>query len=365
MHIETQLDEQTARELDQWRKDRRPQLSRSDAVRTLLVERLRGERLGRQGPPSPLVEGSPAVDTLAALYVLERVSGFGPIKFREMHEARVDPQDAVRSPNLLPFGGRTGEKLRAAIQDLSDADMSSARCRADEQLERATESAAAILVHGDPRYPARVYESNNPVPVLYVRGDPAVWASGESVAVVGSRSTREPYASSIRAFTSAATCKGKAIVSGFAIGADSIGHTTARDVNGRTICVMPCGVDKVFPPENRDLWDELLAYRGAAFVSEFGFGQRASSLRLRKRNKLIVAFSQGVLVAQSASDGGAMNAYRFGREQRKPVATFRSDGRKDTAGNTLIGQDLRTGGVLFECAADKTQYETWLDGLSY
>ena len=355
MRIETQLDEQTARELDQWRAARRPQLSRSDAVRALLEETLCGK---------PFAEGYPAVDTLAALYALEGVSGFGPIKFREMHEAQVDPKEAVRSPRLLPFGGRTGEKLRAAIGDLSDAELSSARSRADEQLRRAAESTAAILVHGDPRYPMRVYESNNPVPVLYVRGDPAVWASGESVAVVGSRSTREPYARGARTFALTAAGRGKAIVSGFAIGADSIGHRAALDANGRTICVMPCGVDKVFPPENRDLWHELLAYSGATFVSEFGFGQRASSLRLRKRNKLIVAFSQGVLVAQSASDGGAMNAYRFGREQRKPVATFRSDGQEDTAGNTLIGQDPKTGGVLFECASNSVQYETWLDGLS-
>ena len=365
MRIETQLDAQTARALDQWRKDRRPQLSRSDGVRRILEEHLSGEHLEPQEPQSPLTESRPAVDLLASLYVLERVSGFGPIKFRELHEAHVDPEEAVRSPNSLPFGGRTGEKLRAAIRDLSAADMSWARSHAHEQLGRAAESGAAILVHGDPRYPARVYESNNPLPVLYVRGDPAVWASGESVAVVGSRSTREPYAQSARAFASAAACKGKAIVSGFAIGADSIGHIAARDANGHTICVMPCGVDKVFPPENRDLWDDLLSYSGATFVSEFGFGQRASSLRLRKRNKLIVAFSQGVLVAQSASDGGAMNAYRFAREQRKPVATFRSDGQKDTAGNTLIGQDPKTGGILFECATDRTQYDTWLDGLSY
>ena len=329
-----------------------------------MKERLHSKDLEPRVPQSPLAEGCPTVDTLAALYVLERVSGFGPIKFRQMHEARVDPQEAVRSPNLLRFGGRTGEKLRSAIQNLSDADRSSARSRAKEQLGRAKESAAMILVHGDPRYPARVYESNNPVPVLYVRGDPAVWASGESVAVVGSRNTREPYASSARTFAMTAAGKGKAIVSGFAMGADSISHVAARDVNGRTICVMPCGVDKVFPPENQDLWDDLLAYSGATFVSEFSFGQRASSLLLRKRNKLIVAFSQGVLVAQSASDGGAMNAYRFAREQRKPVASFTSDGQKDTAGNVLIGQDPRTGGVLFECAADRTQYETWLDRLS-
>ena len=101
------------------------------------------------------------------------------------------------------------------------------------------------------------------------------------------------------------------------------------------MCVMPCGLDKVFPPENRGLWEELLAHPGAVFVSEFGFGQRASSLLLRKRNKLIVAFAQGVLVAQSALDGGAMNAYRFGA------------GAKEACGHV---PDRRFQGNIGQCA---------------
>ena len=99
-------------------------------------------------------------------------------------------------------------------------------------------------------------------------------------------------------------------------------------------------------------------------MSEFGFGQRASSLLLRKRNKLIVAFAQGVLVAQSATRGGAMNAYRFGRDQKKPVATFRADESTDTTGNAAISEGTATRDVTFEVTADGPTYETWLDGLS-
>lgn len=362
--VETRLDERIVRELDGRRTKQTPSLSRPDAVRSLLEERLRDERQKRRGALSSGVVRRPTADKLGALCALQRVSGFGPVKFREMHDAGVDPREAIERPELLPFGGRTGDKLRAAIHALSPADIAAGRSRAEEQLERAENCAAAILVHGDAEYPKRVYASNNPVPVLHVRGDPVVWATGGSIAVVGSRETRDPYASSARKFATTAARRGLAVVSGFAAGADSIGHVAARDADGSTVCVMPCGLDKVFPPENRSLWEELLAYPGAVFVSEFGFGQRASSLHLRKRNKLIVAFAQGILVAQSAVDGGAMNAYRFGREQKKPVATFRPDGSKDTTGNAAIGEDLRTGGHIFELVADESQYETWLDGLS-
>lgn len=361
--VETRLNETTIRELDGWRSGRTPSPSRSEAVRLLLEERLCGSRAERHAT-RPTRDRGPATDRLAAIYVLERVSGFGPVKFREMHDAGVDPRAAIENPDRLPFRGRTGDKLRSAIRDLSTADVAAGRRRAIEQLERASECGASILGHGDPGYPSRVYESNNPVPVLYVRGDPNVWKDTSAVAVVGSRKTRDPYASCALNFAATAARRGMIIVSGFAIGADSIGHRAARKVGGRTVCVMPCGLDKVFPPENRSLWEELLAYPGAVFVSEFGFGQRASSLMLRKRNKLIVAFAQGIMIAQSATDGGAMNAYRFGRDQRKPVATFRADGSPHTTGNAVITEKTETRDITFEVTADGSAYEAWLDGLS-
>ena len=189
-----------------------------------------------------------------------------------------------------------------------------------------------------------------------------MWDDARMVAVVGSRNTRELYAGAVRRFAGMAGHDGVGVVSGFAMGADSMGHRAAVEAGGRTVCVMPCGLDKVFPPENRGLWEDLLVHPNAVFVSEFGFGQRASSLLLRKRNKLIVAFAQGVLVAQSSLKGGAMNAYRFGREQKKPVATFRTDGTEETSGNELIEGDDRTGGLAFELADRQWGYE-WLQQL--
>ena len=337
--------------------------SRSEAVRLLLEERLlTGRNIAADAPHRSVC--CPGADRLGAIFALERVSGFGPVKFRAMYEAGVDAKAAIGNPDLLPFTGRTGEKLRGGILALSEVDMTAGRERAIDQLKRAGELSATILVHGDPRYPARVYASNNPVPVLYVRGDPAVWDEAGTVAIVGSRNTREPYASATQQFATVAVRNGIVVVSGFAMGADSMGHSAATKAGGRTVCVMPCGLDKVFPPENRELWEKLLAHPGAAFVSEFGFGQRASSLLLRKRNKLIVAFAQGVLVAQSSLTGGAMNAYRFGREQKKSVATFRTDGSKETSGNALIEKDDRTGGFAFELTDNLQRQKAWLQQLS-
>ena len=357
-HIETRLNRATDRGLDKWRAKLNPQPSKSEAARHLPEERL---FVGQSAVESPQPRCTcPDAERLGALYALERVHGFGPAKFRALHEAGIDPQVAIENPDMLPFSGKIGEKLRRGLAELSIGDLATSRSQAIEQLDRAEKHSASILVHGDPNYPKRVYMSTNPVPVLYVRGNPATWDDGGSVAVVGSRKTREPYAKCARSFAVMATRMEMVVVSGFALGTDSIGHAAALNARGRTICVMPCGLDNVFPSENRGLWEELLAYPGAAFVSEVGFGHRASSLLLRKRNKLIVAFAQGVMVAQS----GTMNAYRFGREQRKPVATFRSDGSKKTSGNPVIAKDIRTGPLAFEWAGNESNCRAWLLQLS-
>ncbi len=154
-------------------------------------------------------------------------------------------------------------------------------------------------------------------------------------------------------------------MSGFAMGADAIGHRTALTALGQTTCVMPCGLDRPFPPEHKSLWEEVLQYPGASVVTEFAFGTAASSLTLRKRNKLIVSFALGVLVSQSSATGGAMNAYRFAVEQRKPVATFSHDEHVDTSGNALIqsAQTTRTTTFPAPQASDEA-FEEWLRTLS-
>ena len=136
----------------------------------------------------------------------------------------------------------------------------------------------------------------------------------------------------------------------------------AFETGGHTICILPGGLDRPFPPENGGLWKQLLEYPGAVMVSEFAFGTGASKLTLRRRNKLIVACSRAVFVSQSALNGGAMNAYRFAREQGKPVATCATDGREDTAGNAMIREELRQDDAWFTTGTSEQEFLGWLRG---
>jgi DNA processing protein len=311
------------------------------------------------------------LDTLAALFLVESIRGFGPAKFRELDEAGVSPSEVLERPELLPTAGRRGEEFRASLGRLSPDDRQLALDRAARQIVRAAENDARLITFDHRLYPPNVRESNNPVPVLYTRGNAEVLTERRAVACVGSRQIRPPYAELQRGFAATAAREGFTVASGFALGADTISHEAAFEAGGRTVAVMPSGLDRPFPPENRPLWERLLAYEGAVFVSEFPFGTAASALTLRKRNKLIVAFASGVLVGQSSAKGGAMNAYRFALEQRKPVVTFAADGDADTSGNKLIadGPDVqqeltRSVPSAFPSRPEAREWTQWLRALS-
>lgn len=304
------------------------------------------------------------LDSLASWMALDGVKGFGPQKAKEIRRAGVRPDDLLRSPHLLPLSGTTGSRLIEAISSLQAEDRQVAYERAVVQMNRAAKYDALILTYDHPLYPQTVFDSNNPIPVLYARGRAEILQNNRTVACVGSRQIGGPYTTGHSHFAQWAAGQGWAIVSGFALGADTVGHEAAFRAGGATVCVMPGGLDRPFPPENRKLWEELLRSDSAVMISEFPFGVGASSMNLRKRNKLIVAAARGVLVSQSSKNGGAMNAFRFAVEQRKPVATFESDNHEATTGNQVIAEERKVPVRVFPLRDDQEGWNEWLQQLS-
>ena len=304
---------------------------------------------------------TPSVECLTALFALGSVKGFGPNKFKLIHEQGLSPESVLDNPESLPIKGKIGEKLRLQLRSFTNDRIDQCKKRSLRQLETADRLSAHILTFESQFYPKSVYASNNSLPVLYVRGNPGI-LNRQAVAVVGSRKIRAPYSERVRDFVDTACSLRQVISSGFAMGADTIGHQTAFKNRGATICVMPCGLNRLFPPENRELWETLLSYECAAFISEFAFGTGANSLNLRKRNKLIVALASGILISQSAHHGGAMNAYRFGVDLNRSIATFEDDRSEDTSGNRKIGHDAKST-VFVADQKNQSSYEKWIRSL--
>jgi len=304
------------------------------------------------------------LDLLSSWYSLDMVKGFGPQKAKDIWREGISPETLLEHPQLLPHTGATGDRLSHAIDSLSEDDIRLARKRALSQMRRAAKLDATILTYDHQSYPVLILESNNPSPVLYARGNLRILKNPKAIACVGTRQISNAYSNAHARFTTHAAANGWTIVSGFALGADTIGHRSAIAAGGTTICVMPSGLDRPFPPENRELWRELETCDQAAMISELPFGTSASSMNLRKRNKLIVASAQAVLVSQSAEKGGAMNAFRFAVEQHKPVATFEWDESEATSGNRHIANEHRIPTTVLAVNGDQGSWNKWLEKLS-
>ena len=108
-----------------------------------------------------------SVEDMCALYVLDDIKGFGPQKFKHLHEAHCSPSKAVTDPSSIPLGGKRGEQVREHLNRANDEVRSKCRNRAEKQIRLAFQHGARIVTYSDSDYPANVYASNNPVPILY------------------------------------------------------------------------------------------------------------------------------------------------------------------------------------------------------
>src|SRR6266404_841439 len=152
----------------------------------------------RADPPSQVgeeVEEAVGItlDSLAAIFVLSGITGFGPQKFKELHRDGLTLIGIVSGGKSVPTKGKRGDALRSQLTTDIDRLRPICRERAVRQILAAHKLHARILTYAHPDYPCNVLNSNNPVPLLYVRGSLQSLRNSTAVACVGSRRIRQPY----------------------------------------------------------------------------------------------------------------------------------------------------------------------------
>lgn len=209
-----------------------------------------------------------------------------------------------------------------------------------EELRRAAQLGVSIVTSSDPGYPERLHSIDHPPPVLYIKG--AILPSdGFSLAIVGSRRGSRYGRRAARFLADEAAGVGFTIVSGMARGIDSEAHLAALESGGRTIAVLGCGVDVVYPPENAKLAREIAG--NGALVSERSLGTRPFGQNFPARNRIISGLALGVVVVEAGERSGALITAKFAADQGREVFAVPGDIRSPLSRGThhLIKEGAR------------------------
>jgi DNA processing protein len=225
--------------------------------------------------------------------------------------------ETFKTPEAVFRASRS--ELEAAGVSQGLAQSVSSGCAFDDavtQQQKLAETGSVVIPLTDPRYPACLKEIFDPPPLLFARGRSELM--GElALGIVG---TRRPTAYGIAAATRLAkdlAGAGLAIVSGMARGIDTAAHRAVLETGGHTIAVFGCGVDEVYPAENRKLAEQI--GRDGLIVSEFPMAMPPYPQNFPIRNRIIAGMSAGVLVVEGGEYSGSAITAKLAAEQNREV----------------------------------------------
>jgi DNA processing protein len=282
------------------------------------------------------------VDDVFYWLALSLTPGVGSILIKRLLDRFKTPEAVFRAPvkELLSVEG-LGEKAAGEIRK------GPSEKKVEKELNFLKELGGTILTFKEEGYPKRLKDIYDPPPLLYVRG--ALKKEDElAVAIVGSRKT-SPYGRWITEKISQELVRhGVTIVSGMARGIDSAAHKGAISQGGRTIAVLGCGVDVIYPSENRNLFHQII--NQGAILSEFPMGSRPEGGHFPRRNRIISGLSIGVVVVQASAESGSLITASYALEQGREV--FAVPGNVGSEGSRGTNRLIKEGAKLVEMSED-------------
>lgn len=277
--------------------------------------------------------------------------GVGP-QTAERLAARFESLSELRAAPTAELAEDASSQAVRSLQD--ELAWERAEERADRLVERAHELGVRIHTVADDEYPQRLKAIHDHPPVLFIKGRVA---GPQAVACIGTREPTYFGAKVTRGITTYLAERGWSIVSGLAIGVDSLAHEAALDAGAHTVAVLANGLDAIYPKKNAALADRILE-SGGALISEQPFGTSAIPRNLVQRDRLQSGMSVGTIVAQTDIVGGSMHTVRFtlmqGRRLFAPVP--RAAHAEETKCRGIRALTERSGRELVDLVGAKGEY---------
>lgn len=253
------------------------------------------------------------MDNRTTLLHLSLINGVGPALIAKL--SALVPNNNVS----VVYGYSKAELMRLGLAE-TQAQLIFQGLQRTQLLEKECEliekEQIRFITLADEQYPQRLKEIHLPPAVVYYKGAPLT--EENALAVIGSRKANSYGQRVINTLVPELVDQGWTIVSGGAIGADTMAHRAAVKAGGKTVAVLGSGLLRPYPSSNIRLFDDIVAHDGT-LVSAFPVQTQAMPGNFPARNRVIAGLSRGCLVAQAAQRSGAAITALFALEQGREV----------------------------------------------
>ena len=238
------------------------------------------------------------------------IKGIGPVRLEKLLQYFGDIQSAWEARSYQLQAACLNETLLQRMVDIRN------RVSLDVMEQEIFSQGIKVLTWDDPEYPDRLRQITQSPFVLYIKGEidtDDIWA----VAIIGTRRYSAYGQQVAENLSHTLAHNGITIISGLARGIDGIAHKAALAAGGRTIAVLGSGLDKLYPPEHRDLAN-LISKQGA-LISDYPLGTPPDGSNFPPRNRIISGLSKCIIVIEAGEKSGALITATYAAEQGKEV----------------------------------------------
>jgi len=242
---------------------------------------------------------------------LNMISGIGPLRFATLLKHFGSPE-GILSAKISTLSQVKGIGPQIAQRIVEEKD----KVKVDIELEKIEKEGVKILTLDSEEYPINLKSIYDPPPILYIKGkiEPR---DRLAIAMVGSRSATSYGKAVASRLAGELVQAGFTVISGLARGIDVASHCGAINAKGRTIAVLGCGIDVIYPRENKKLFNEIIEH--GAIITEFPFGTPPEKFNFPQRNRIISGLALGTVIVEAHMQSGALITANCALEQNREV----------------------------------------------
>ena len=281
--------------------------------------------------------GTLSFNELAYWVAFSRVIGIGPVRFRLLLDFFNDDVEVAwrADSKALAQAGLDQKIIDSFLRQR-------VTINPQQEMERLSKYRIHVITCNDKLYPPLLKQIDHAPPVLYVAGTLSE-ADQFALGIVGTRNS-SPYGRQVTERFAADLAAGQVtVVSGMALGIDTIAHTATIDAGGRTLAILASGLDIIYPSDNTGLARRIVESGQGALITEFPLGVKPDTRNFPARNRIISGMSLGVLITEAPEKSGALITARFALEQGREVFAVPGNilSSRSTGVNKLIQDGAR------------------------